>query len=203
MPALNHKNTGFTLVELVIGIAVFSVVMTIVIGLIAPQASRSADPIFKVRAAELAQSMFNEILGKSFDENSDRVGGQIRCDERQGDQLSDPLIPGALDCTAEGNFGPDKIDPSDPSSDNEARAEFDDVDDYNGLTSFQDSLGRDLAIQYDGYTVQVTVEYDGDMDNDGTDDANTLAERRAKRIEITVIVPNGEQLSFAAYRSNF
>lgn len=186
------KVLGFTLIELVIGIITFSIVMTIIIGLIAPQASRSADPIMQVRATELAQSMFNEILGKSFDENSDRVGGRIRCDEdlnKDGDTDSDP---GEIACTGFGNLGPDS----------EVRATFDDVDDYHNLTGFSDTLGTSLANQYDGYSVQVTVGYDGDMDgilNENT----TLDEKRAKRIQITITTPNQERLVFAAYRSNF
>lgn len=191
----SDKRKGFTLIELIIGIAVFSVVMTIIVGLIAPQASRSADPIFQVRATELAQSLLNEILGKSYDEQSDRVGGRIRCDERTGDQLSDTLIAGASNCTAIASLGPDS---------GEGRDDFNDVDDYHGLSIFADSLGRDLDNQYQNYQLQVSIAYDGNMNGTLNETGLVeLEERRAKRIQITVTLPNEESIVFSAYRSNF
>lgn len=72
----NSQNKhGFTLIEMVIGIVAFSAVLTIIIGVLAPQATRSVDPIFNVRASELAQSLFNEISAKTFDESSNQTGG--------------------------------------------------------------------------------------------------------------------------------
>ena len=99
-----HK--GFTLIELVIGMLVFAIAMTFFISLIVPQATRSIDPIFQVRATELGQSLLNEISGKSFDENSSRNTSQ-RC----GD-VSAPT------CTLPSALGPD----------GEARGAYNDVD---------------------------------------------------------------------------
>ncbi|MFT6209390.1 MAG: MSHA pilin protein MshD, partial [Colwellia sp.] len=76
-----NKPRGFTLIELVVGIVVFSIALMLFTSLIVPQAVRSVDPIFQVRATELAQSLINEIVSKPFDENSNRTGGTARCNE--------------------------------------------------------------------------------------------------------------------------
>ena len=63
---------GFTLMEIVIGMTVFALVLSIITGILAPQSTRSIDPIYQVRATEIAQSMLNEMSGKLFDEYADR-----------------------------------------------------------------------------------------------------------------------------------
>lgn len=186
-------STGFTLIEMVIGIVAFSAVLTIVIGVISPQATRSVDPIFNVRAAELAQSLFNEISAKSFDENSSRGGGSIRCnDDLDGDDLF--TSPGEIACTT--TMGPD--DATELSD----REFYDDVDDYDGLNvvanSFGDAViidGRDL---YAGFNLSVRVFYDADFN--GADDG---AVGTHKLINITVTTPLGQSMVFSAYRSNY
>lgn len=85
MPARLDKGSksqhGFTLMEMVIGIVVFSIVLLLVVTLIAPQARRGIDPIWQVRAAELGQSLITEISAKAFDQHSDMAGGLLRCNE--------------------------------------------------------------------------------------------------------------------------
>ena len=67
MPAKAAK--GFTLVELIIGITVFSIIMMVIIGLIGPQSRLSVEPIWQVRASELAQSLMSEINARAFNDN--------------------------------------------------------------------------------------------------------------------------------------
>ena len=177
---------GFTLIEMVMGMIAFSVVMTIVISVLAPQATRSADPIFQVRATELAQSLFNEISAKSFDDNSDRTGGNIRC----GDI-------GAATCTPPVLLGPELV-----GGISETRVNYNDVDDYHGLSSVANSFGNAIIVNgedlYAGYTLDVVVFYDADFN--GIND-NLIG--RQKRIQITVTMPNTETMVFSQYRSNF
>ena len=180
---------GFTLVELVIGIVVFSIVLAIVTTLIVPQAVRSVDPIYQVRATELAQSLLNEITAKSFDENSDRSGGTARCND-----------DGELACTLPANLS--------LSDSGESRDNFDDVDDYIHFDFSTDGPSVLVANQglYSGFDVQVSVIYDGNRDGDydpGLDPSSELVEQRAKLITLTVTTPSNETLVFAAYRSNF
>jgi prepilin-type N-terminal cleavage/methylation domain-containing protein len=70
------KQSGFTLIEIIVGIVVLSISYALLTSLIYPLASQSAAQIHQIRAAELGQSMVNEILGKAFDENSDMSGGE-------------------------------------------------------------------------------------------------------------------------------
>lgn len=177
---------GFTLIEMVMGMIAFSVVMTIVISVLAPQATRSADPIFQVRATELAQSLFNEISAKSFDDNSDRTGGNIRC----GDI-------GAATCTSPTLLGPEQI-----GGISETRVNYNDVDDYHGLSGVANSFGNTIIVNgenlYAGYTLAVVVFYDADFN--GIDD-NLIGQQ--KRIQITATMPNNESMVFSQYRSNY
>jgi MSHA pilin protein MshD len=181
---VDRRSRGFTLVELVIGIIVFSIVLAIITSLIVPQAVRSVDPIYQVRATELAQSLLNEITSKSFDENSDRSGGSERCND---------AVP-APACTTQANLGPEEA----------SRDAYDDVDDYHNFDFSLEGPSVLVANEslYQGFNAQVSVIYDGNFDGD-YDDANLPAEQSAKLITVIVTTPSGETLTFAAYRSNF
>lgn len=179
---------GFTLLELVIGTIVFSIVMLIVITLVAPQTRNSVDPIWQVRATELGQSLLNEITAKPFDQQSNASGGSIRCNETA---LSAP------NCTASGALGSDG---------SETRDTYNDVDDYHGLdlsdANISNSLGESLAV-YQGFRAQVAVYYDDNFDGIDDSGGSTVYVGNHKRITVVVTTPGGEQIGFAAYRSNY
>ncbi|MEX1222877.1 MAG: type II secretion system protein [Idiomarina sp.] len=172
---------GFTLIELVTGIVVLAIALTLLSTLLFPQARNTVDAIYQIRAVELGNAMLNEIVSKRFDENSDPNGGTPRCGE-----VSAPS------CTAPASLGPD----------GESRDEFDDVDDYDGLNqigaNIETALGDDLGTIYNGFTVQVSVYYDGNLDS--VDDAAVAS---AKLIRVTVITPDGVDVVFSAYRGNY
>ncbi|WP_085298414.1 type IV pilus modification PilV family protein [Cognaticolwellia mytili] len=175
---------GFTLIETIVGIVVLSISLSIFTTLVYPVAIESAKQVHQIRAAELGQSMINEILGKAFDEKSDMSGGLIRCGED------------GVTCTTANNLGPDEI-----SLDvDEVRDVFNDVDDYNGLRDIESSLGQNdsLADIYRGFKTHVRVVYDSD--NNGIADANIS---NAKLITVTVTTPQGFDFVFSAYRYNF
>jgi len=177
-----NNPAGFTLIELVIGIIVFSIALVLFSSLIVPQAIRSVDPIFQVRAAELGQSLINEIAGKSFDEKSDRTGGTNFCNT---------VCIGSINLGADGS---------------ESRVSFDDVDDYNGLnesgSAIKNTLGESTTLNdiniYEGFTLSATVMYDADMDGV----ADTVV-GNTKLITVTVTTPNGEDIVFSTFRSNY
>ncbi len=197
---VNRIIRGFTLIELVIGIVLFSIVLTLVTTLVAPQARRSVDPILQIRAVELAQSVLREISARSFDENSDRINGVIRCNEDLNDdgEVDPPPIgdEAEKECTANLDLGNEA---------GESRATFDDVDDYDGLSQsggdIENSLGDEIIVDganlYEGFSVQVNVEYAGDFYDPGRDNENS------KLITVTVTTPTGVDLVFSTYRSNF
>jgi len=177
-----NKASGFTLIELVVGIVVFSIALVLFTSLMVPQAIRSVDPIFQVRASELGQSLMNEISSKSFDEESDRTGGGDPCDPA---------------CTSSINLGPDG---------SESRTTFDDVDDYHGLNvsdgEIKNSLNETTVLNdgnlYQGFSVSVSVVYDAAMD--GTADT---AVGNTKLITVTVTTPNDEDIIFSSFRSQY
>lgn len=193
---VQYHALGFTLIELVAGIIVFSIVVTVVALLVAPQATRSVQPIFQVRATELAQGLFNEITAKAFDENSDFSGGTIRCDELNSDF---PIGFTAPNCT----------EPNDLGAEEANRADFDDIDDYNDLVIGDDEVITNSLNQpivdgitgqniYDGFVVSISVFYDNDFN--GLPDSGRS---HRKAIQITVTPPNNTPLVFTTYKSNF
>jgi len=167
------RMAGVTLIELVIGIVVLAISLTIVTSILGPLAIKSVDPWHQVRAAELGQSLMNEILAKSFDEQSSRSGGLLRCNEA-----------GASACTASTSLGPDS----------ETRAQFDDVDDFHNLdlsgNAINNIFGDDARMEniYRAYRVQVQVSYDSVL---------------TKRIVITMTTPTGDVVEFAAIKGNW
>lgn len=177
---------GFTLIEIIVGLVVLGISFSMVLTLIYPAVEHSADQLHQIRAAELGQSMLNEVQNKAFDENSDKTGGFIRCGES------------GVTCTANDDLGPET---------GETRASFDDVDDYHNLTysvgNIVDSQGIALSL-YDGYTLSVTVgndsDYNGKTISNGDNDDDILT---AKLITVTVTTPMDFPIVFSTYKANF
>ncbi len=173
-----NPQSGFTLVEIIAGIVIMAISMTAMTSVLFPLAQRSTDPIFQVRAAELGQSLLNEITGKAYDENTDLASG-TRCGEF------------GTTCTAAGSLGKE---PGETTA-----SDFDDVDDYDDYNQDMAQLadGSNYNALYSGFIFTVTVNYDGDYNN--IYDSNTSA----KRIDITITTPGGQVFKFAAYKANF
>lgn len=177
-----RREVGFTLVEVLIAIVVMAIALSFLNAAFFPVAQRSADPVLQFKANQLAQSLFNEILNKSFDEQSDRQPPWRRCQQSAN--------AGLAACTNASSFGPDG---------GETRSQYDDVDDYHGLTlSDGNALGESVAGYYQGFSASVSVVYDGDYD-DSTDDGNV----QAKRITVTINTAQQQQFVYDAYRSNY
>lgn len=176
---------GVTLIELIAGIVVLAISLTLITSVLGPLYIKSADPWHQVRAAELGHSLMNEILGKAFDENSNRSGSVVRCNET-----------GAPACSSEASFGPDCADGSAscPGGLLESRPQFDDVDDFHGLdvsgNDISNIFGTDARLQdvYRAYRLQIAVSYQ---------DALT------KRIQLRVTTPTGDVIEFAALKGNW
>jgi MSHA pilin protein MshD len=186
-----HVDDGFTLIETIVGIVVLAISFSVITTLIFPIVEQSADQLHQVKAAELGQSFLNEIQNKAFDENSDKVGGIVRC----GESLPAPA------CTTNNDLGKDA---------GESRVTYDDVDDYDGLNfdstnnPIENSQGESLGDLYLGYSLTVEVCNDGDYDGNcsGKVFENTDTSR-AKLITVTVTTPTGFDIKFSTYRANF
>jgi len=188
----NISQQGFTLIETIVGIVVLSVAFSIFTTLIYPLANQSAEQVHQIKAAELGQSMINEILGKAFDENSEMSGGYYRCGEDQNNDGEIKAADGET-CTASSTLGPES---------GETRKTFDDVDDYHGLSAIAGSLGSDesVADYYLGYKVKVQVINDSDYDGDSDGADNNFT---AKLITVTITTPQDFDFAFSVYRVNF
>jgi len=167
---------GFTLIEIIIGIVMLSISLAIVSSLIAPTEEQSADNLLQIKAAELGQSLLNDISSRAFADNSDMTGGRIRCGEPVGalNSCTEPLGRDGL----EGNN----------------RANYNDVDDFHGYEIAND-LVDPLDGTYHNFTVEIDVRYAGaDLG---------LANTQAKRITVAVTTPLGTEIKFATHKANF
>lgn len=193
-PYINHQ-AGFTLIEIIIGIVVLSIAFLILTNLIYPLANRSAEQVHQIRAAELGQSMINEIYAKAYDEYPNISGGYYRCGEDRNNN-------GGIEDETAGANTRETCSIVMGSEAGETRATFDDVDDYNGLTTIESSLGSsdDLTDLYTGYSISVQVITDSNYDgiSDGSDNNYT-----AKLITVTVKSPQDSNFTFSVYRTNF
>jgi MSHA pilin protein MshD len=182
LPSLNSR--GFTLIELIVGIVVLSISLSIVSTLIAPAEQKSADQILQVKAAELGQSFLNDITSRAFDENSDMVGGLVRC----GDVGSDP-------CTDTDKLGPEDGNDGRDNKGEITRDLFNDVDDFDNYSLQFNAKGEGLQASYTNFKIDVQVKYDGV--------SLGLANVNAKRITVTITTPLGTAIEFATHKANF
>lgn len=180
----SNKQSGFTLVEIIIGIVVLSISLAIVSTLIAPTEEQSADNLLQIKAAELGQSYLNDITSRAFDHNSDMAGGRWRCNEA-----------GQLPCTEPVDLGPEAGE--------DTRDLFNDVDDFNGYSDQFDALGEGIDSSYANFGIDVSVEYDEDCVLDLPGCPGEAGQRLAKKITVTVTTPLGTPIDFATYKANF
>ena len=168
---------GFTLIEIIVGLVTISASFVILTVIIFPQAQRSAEPILQARASNLGKAFLDEILGRSFDENSDRTGGAFRCGED------------GIDCTAPDDFGPDG---------GEVRETFNDVDDFHELNiPLENALGTDIAAQYANFQYAIDVCYSDAVGNCSS------SITQFKRVQVTVTTPLGQDFVFSGIRGNY
>lgn len=169
------SEAGFSLIEIVLTIAIIGVALTVMIAAWAQMAKRTGDPFFQAKAAFLGQAYIEEILTKRFDENTP-VGGLPACT--------------ATNCSSA--LGPD----AQSNGSTELRSAFDDVDDYNGLveTPSENALGL-VRPEYNDYQVSIVVAYAG---GDFSRPAHT-----AKKVDVWVTPPGETAIRFTAYRGNY
>ncbi|RXJ71943.1 MSHA biogenesis protein MshD [Veronia nyctiphanis] len=189
---LTHNFRGFTLIETIIGMVVFSVAIILISTALLPFiGGKSTNPYFEARAAALGQSVMNSILARQYDQNSDPNGSRWRCGENAvavkekfGYSLKDP-IPA---CSA--TLGPDAGETT--------PAQFNDVDDFIGC------WGEDAA-QCDGLTVKGGIDTLVGTDYPGFTVSINVANSQlesvsTKRITLSVFHPQSGKWAFTATR---
>lgn len=173
------KLKGFTLIEIVIGIVVLAIALTLLSTLILPQARLSVSPVYQVRAAELGQSVLQDAIARSFDINSDRSGGRVRCgDGGDAPECAAIPMPDSGHCMSM------------------VREEYRSVADFNCMSTIQ----RDqyLTQRYPGYELMVEV-------TEGYANPGVMQPEAFRTITVTVTTPEPErqQLVFSALKGNF
>ena len=185
-----RRQRGVSLIELIVGIVVLAIALSLVTAVLGPLYIKSTDPWHQVRATELGQSMLNDIMARSFDQQSPRSGSMLRCGES-----------GAPACTVQNADGSWPADPGESAADNRLR--FNDVDDFDNFTAtgslLTNILAEDLADVYRNYQLQVRVRYASAADVSGIG----LAPDQVKVITVTVITPTGSALQFSSYKGNW
>jgi len=150
-----------------------SISLSIISTLIVPTEEQSADNVLQIKAAELGQSLLNDISSRAFDNNSDMAGGRWRCDEDGQGACTDVIGPEVGET---------------------AREQFNDVDDFHGYKERTDAIGGGLD-GYDSFTLEVKVVYaGGELD---------IADDQAKRITVTVTTSLGTAIEFSTHKANF
>ncbi|WP_322406849.1 prepilin-type N-terminal cleavage/methylation domain-containing protein [Idiomarina sp. PL1-037] len=173
------QSKGFTLIEIIIGIVVIAIVVAVVTAGMGPLFRQTVDPWQQVRAAELGQSLMNEIMARKFDENNSAL---VRCGEGGG-----PCTTPATSCAGPGNPLPN-------TNGSETREDFDDVDDFNCLginnSDLENIFGNAIDTNYySGFGAEVRI-------SEPEDD-------QVKRIDIVIITPQDQRIEFSGRRGNW
>jgi prepilin-type N-terminal cleavage/methylation domain-containing protein len=214
MPS-HYKESGFTLIELIITIIIMSFAAIIIIPYLSA-VTHSPDPVLREKAIGLGQAMMDEILTKRWDENTPNGGGPI-CTSESTDSTARPSISVTCDFTTPptgtlaSTIG---IDPGEASG-SDQRAQWDDVDDYHDLIEplggpFYDQTGvLPIPGTWAGFQRRVMVDYIDSgllsIDTSSVFSAGRLATDAtdSKRIIVTVISPLGETFELVAVSCNF
>ncbi|KKO44942.1 pili assembly chaperone [Arsukibacterium ikkense] len=187
---LTGSQQGFSLIELITGIVVLAIALSLVTAVLGPLYIKSTDPWHQVRATELGQSMLNDIMTRSFDQQSPRSGSMLRCGESS-----------APACTVQNADGSWPVDPGELNADNRLR--FNDVDDFHNFTAngslLTNILAEDLLDVYRNYQLRVNVSYAAADEVGGI----SLVADQVKVITVTVRTPTGSELQFSSYKGNW
>jgi len=166
---------GFTLIETILVVVLLGTMMAGMTSLFVESSRRSHEPYIRQKAIAIADAFMDEIIHKSWDDNTPLGGGCV--DTGSGGCPGGPVAAGL-------------------AIDEASRIDFDDIDDYNGIrnqTPPRDSADNSMAT-YDGYVVSVYVDQTGSW--------NSVPSADNKRIRIDVTSPTQETVTLTAYRVN-
>ncbi len=190
---------GFTLIETVVFILVVGIALAGIVGLFVQNTRSSADPLVRERAASIAHTYMDEIMGKRFDENTPVGGGCVETGSNSCTSycaaLSDAdcvnskcRLQAAANCVPRANV-------SGIATEEGSRSAYDDVDDYAGLNESPTGL-TGVVGSYTGFNVQVSV-------NPLPTSWLGIDARDLRHIQVRVTSPLNETISLEAYRVNF
>jgi MSHA pilin protein MshD len=170
------RQTGATLIELVTSIVILAIAIGGVMLALTTTIGRSADPMIQQQASAIAQAYLEEILLQSF------------CDPDLSSDCPTACAAGNACGNASCHAG------------GEARPDFDDVCDYDGLSQpATDRTGAAIA-ELNDYTVSVAV-----IDAAGANLNGLTGGSQSLRIDVTVSNPAMQPSSIVltAYKANY
>jgi len=174
---MKYRQSGFTLIEIVVGIVVLAVSLTIVTSVFLPQANKMTTPMYQIKATALGKSIMNQVLIRYYDELNISSGSFSPCTSTTCSSFLGPEPPEV------GNV-PDG---------------FNDVDDYNAYcNSDPQATLKFFTDEYPGYGVNICVTNAADKFVPGSS-ANNVA----KRISMTVFMPNNETITLTSFKGNY
>lgn len=192
------KQSGFTLIEVVIGIVLLAIAMIMISTMLLFQTKSSIEPINRLKGSQLAQGIIYDILKYDFDENSDHDGNRYLCGkiwkkknlwfDIRSNTWSNSDIPKAIPCSIK--LGKDL--------DESSIKDFNDIDDFITQSSlddfvpaieFIDPSDHFLRSQYKNYLVKIDV-------------TNYELAKEIKKITLSVRTPTDEELTFSALQGN-
>lgn len=136
-----RRHTGFTLIELIVFIVIVSVALTGVLTVFNITTRHSADPILRKQALAIAEALLEEVMLQPF----------TYCDP---DDVTAATATSTTGCTSTVEaIGPDVNPNGITETRGSATDPFDNVNDYNGLSTTTNIAGGGSAI----YTATVTV----------------------------------------------
>lgn len=177
MYSKGNQTSGFSLVEMIVTILIISIATVGISSSLAFGLKHQSDGIWRTKAVALADAYFEEIAAKRYDENTPN-GGLPACS------------PTTTNCSSVANF-----------DDGETRENFDDVDDYNGVSDMppQDANGNPRT-GYNNYRVSVDVAYASAAQVAALGLATASD---AKVVTIRVTPPGQQDMEFTLLRSNY
>lgn len=184
------KQTGITLVELVISIVIVGIAGTALLQSLGFLTLGNVDPMLRSQSNLLAQSMLNEVMGQSFFEpdNDPRTDSGVM-----------PLV--CKNPETDGGYD---------------RRLWDNICDYqgfnssnadNGMSGIRDKNGDTIA-GLDGYVIVVGVDISNSVGlGSGADrvenDSSSCPAARVLRVDITVTDPRGQDFLLSGYRTSY
>lgn len=165
---IDRRQRGLSLIELIVAIVIIGVALAGVLAVLNQTVRHSADPLIRKQALAIAEALLEEVRLQPF----------TWCDP---DDANAATATGYSGCTvAENNLAPEA---------GEVRGTFDNVNDYNGLTTTTNITGSGAA----PYTANVSVAQTG---------LNGITADAALLITVTVTA-GGETVELQGYRTRY
>jgi MSHA pilin protein MshD len=177
------NKAGFTLIEIVIGIIVLAVSLTIVSSIFLPQANKTITPMYQIKATALGKRIMDQVLIRYYDDAMASTGGYIRCGE---------TIAGVtINCSSKLGLDTGEIR-SQPNG-------FNDVDDYQVYCNdVPTTVIGFFTDEYPGYGLKICVAQAAVKFGGNAGDIDV-----AKRVKVTIFMPNSDTITLSSFKGNY